>query len=136
MKWNLQNNEASEEFLKKASMLGVSFKNEKEFKECKKFISQYLIRCFRKSDVKAILNSLEIFPSQFSLTEITQDVPLRQVLQIADYAAGQGYYNAALGLYQAASPKLTHPSQSQAVNNSISIILQKQQANQLQVSGG
>ena len=136
MKWNLQNNEASEVFLEKSALLGVNFSNQNEFKRCNKYISQYLIRGFRKSDVSNLINALENFPQQFSLTEIIKDVPLRQVLQIADYSASKSYYYAALGLYHSAFPKLNHPKQIEAVNNSISLILQKQQASQPKVSGG
>lgn len=136
MKWNLQNNEATAEFLDKATALGVNFNDQKDFKLCNKYISQYLLRCFRKSDVSSLINALENFPQQFSLTEIIKDVPLRQVLQIADYSASKSYYYAALGLYQSAFPKLTNPKQIEAVNNSISLILQKQHANQMKVSGG
>jgi membrane associated rhomboid family serine protease len=136
MKWNLQNNEATEQFLAKSAILGVNFKDQKEFKICSNYISQYLLRCFRKSEVSSIINSLENFPPQFSLKEIVKDVPLRQILQIADFSASKSYFHAALGLYQSAFPKLNHPKQIEAVNNSISLILQKQHADQLKVSGG
>lgn len=136
MKWNTQNKEATKYFLSKTTSLGVSLENQKDYKLCKSYISQYLLRCFRKSNVSELIEVLENFPQQLSLAELIKEVPLRQTLQIADYAAGKSYYYAALGLYQSALPKLTEPRQIEAVNNSISIILQKQTANLQRASGG
>jgi membrane associated rhomboid family serine protease len=136
MKWNTQNKEATKQFLFKANGLGLNIDNQKDFKLCKSYVSQYLLRCFRKNNVVELIEVLENFPQQLSLVELIKEVPLRQTLQIADYAAGKSYYTAALGLYQSVLPKLTEARQIEAVNNSISIIIQKQTASLEMASGG
>lgn len=118
MKWNCQNRPAIRTFLKRTQHVGAHF-NHQQLAKIEKHLCFNLNFIMKNGPVADLVTWVRLIPDYVSLAKCLRDVPLSQILFIADFLAEREDWDLSLKLYEVSLTKI----KSQALRKKVQVAI-------------